>query len=269
MKYILFLAISLTSTVSFGQSIEVLESEKYSNLREITIKTVSKKSSDSTFFAKKKAEKKAINAATEAANNFFSQTCTEGLESDYVDHDTEECIVLNKETNEVKCTVQSKAHCKNFSGISSASGLNFKLGHTQSSTACLNLIKESNYSVDSSLIENCNKINNLIQFECVEILTRYNSVKTYAVGKCGSFENIHALNVLREFTEEGEDGKAYTSPGVDTINLISKVDTLKEETCFKNKMRLSELNTGDLQKCTNEIKEEADSVFNRLRDWFN
>jgi hypothetical protein len=94
-------------------------------------------------------------------------------------------------------------------------------------------------------------------------------VRTYAIGKCGNFENIHALNVLREFTEEGEDGKAYSRPGVETINLISKVDTLEEETCFKNKMRLSELNTGDLQKCTNEIKEEADSVFNRLRDWFN
>lgn len=263
------MAVSLTSTVSFGQSITVVESEKFSNLRAITIKAVSKSSSDSSFFAKKKATKKAISAAIQASNEFFSQTCTEGLESDYLDSDTEECIVLNKETNEVKCIVQSKAYCKNFSGISSASGLNFKLGHTQSSTACLNLMKESSYSVDSALIENCNKIQNLIQFECVEILTRYNSVRTYAIGKCGNFENIHALNVLREFTEEGEDGKAYSRPGVETINLISKVDTLEEETCFKNKMRLSELNTGDLQKCTNEIKEEADSVFNRLRDWFN
>lgn len=269
MKYLLFLAVSITSTITFGQSITVIESEKYSNLRAITINTVVKKSSDSTFFAKKKAEKKAIKAAIEAGNKYFSETCTEGLESEYLDHDTEECTVLNKETNEVKCTVRSKAHCKHFSGISSVSGLNFKLGHTQSSSACLNLMKESNYSINAALIENCNKIRNEIQFECTEILARYNSIKTYAIGKCGSFENIHALNVLREFTEEGEDGRAFTRPGVEIINIISKVDTLKEETCFKNKMRLSELNTSDLKKCTNEIKEEADSVYNRLRGWFN
>lgn len=268
MKYMILFALGLTTTLSFASSVTVTESERYSNLTAITVNTVVKKSSDSIIFAKKKAKLVAIKQAKENANEFFSQTCVEGLESEYIDHTTEDCILLNKQTNEVKCTVESKAYCNEFSGVSSASGLNFKLGHTQASTACLNLMKEKNYRADDALVKNCNTIRNLIQFECTEILARYNSIQTYAIGKCGKFENKHALNVLREYTQDGEDGKSYTRPDVTTMGLISNVDTLEEETCFKNKMRLSELNNGDLLKCTNEIKEEADSLFDTMRGWF-
>lgn len=269
MKYLLLLASCLTAATSFGSSVTVLESERYSNLTSITIKTVIKASSDSRIFAKRKAEKKAVKEATANANAFFGSTCTEGLESEYIDHSAEECVLLNKQTSEVKCTVQSKAYCNEFTGISSASGLNFKLGHAQASTACLNLMKEKNFSTDQALVKNCNTIKNLIQFECTEILTRYNSVQTYSIGECGKFENSHALKVLREYSQDGEDGKSYQRPDVATMRIIAKVDTLEEETCFKNKMRLSSLSTGDLSKCTNEVREETDNLMDTIRDWFN
>jgi len=270
----------MTSTISLAapsfDGVDISEATSfYGGEQRISVESTAAGKANGFIMPETRARVRAIKIAEDKANEVLKSICVNGFVDERTFTDTKECSVLDSDTNKVECTVITKALCNDFTGIKSKPGLRLKLGKIAASTACINKIEER-FSIDEDIVNNCNKIKNEIQFECVELISNYNSVKTFAVAKCAKFENIHAINTLRYYTGDAEGSSAFEAPSVSIIKAISLVDSQEEETCFKNKMTLGSVSSVDLIKsCTNEIEEVTDgaidragSIFDAIGDFF-
>lgn len=260
--------VTLGSPTLIGSDIEEATSY-YGGQHRISVETTVSAKANGFVMPETRARAKAIKFAEENGNEVLKSICVNGFVDERSFSDTKECTVVDADKNKVECTVTTNALCNNFVGVKSKPGLRLKLGKIAPSTACINKIDEK-FSIDSDVINNCNKIKNELQFECVELISNYNSVKVFAIAKCAKFESVHAINTLRYYAGVVEGSSAYEAPGVPTIKAISLVDSKEEETCFINKMKLGSLSSADLIKsCTNEIEEATDSAVERAGSIFD
>ncbi len=277
MKKSLLLLVLAANTMAATSTIDVIEATSfYGGEQRIKFSTTVEDSSKVLILPEVKARLSAIKKAKELVNEKVAEICTEGRLDDVINHDIVDCSVIDSKKNIVKCEIESDVMCNEFTGIKSKEGLRLKLGTKAASTACVDHL-DSKYNLSDEIISNCNKIQNEVQFECVEILGRYNSIKVYAIEQCAKFENEHAINAMRFYNGEGEGARAFEAPTVNMVRALSFVDSAEEEQCFINKMKLSTINSSDLiRECTNEITEtiqdardSSGGFFDRLRNIFN
>ena len=264
-KFIAFATIMSTPLFAV-ESPRVLETTRYQDgLIEIIIQSeaVAKTSGPlsrtrSKLMASKKAKKE--------GEKVLNSICTKGHMQGTFRSSKAECDVFNSIKNSMKCETTTKAICHKFPGLKSAAGLNMKLGHTQPSAACVEVVNEQ-FSIDDAVIENCNKIKNEVQFECVELISKYNTIKTYAIGECSKFVNQHPINALRLYAgEASNDGRYFAAPSVDIISTFAEIKTQEEETCVKNLMALDRISSRSIKK---ECLKTSDSIGDRIWNFFN
>jgi hypothetical protein len=261
----------LASFTSFSnelptENIKVVESITFSNnITQIVLNSTATATGEGFFMPESKAKLAAIELAKDNAKEVLRAICVNGIDEDRSYTSDIDCTVTDKKENIVECSVNSNAACIDFHGIKSKPGLSYQIGNIAASTACLDIISEKGYNIDSKLIDNCSEVTNELGVECVEHLAKYNSLRTYAVGKCGSFESEHALNVLRAYTGATDNNRAFQRPGVPLINSFSKVDSEVEETCVLNLLKKSTINSTEVDGCLNEVQEETEEVIERAQ----
>ncbi len=259
------------STSLMASQVDVTSSSTYSSDEQvITVKATMDESSSSIFLPEKQARIKAAQSASNVADNTLASICTNGfVDGARIEHEIDDCSVIDHDKNTVRCTVESKALCNGFGGIKSKAGLRLKLGKVAPSTACVDVVKDQNYSIDNDIVNYCNSITNETQFECVEILTRYSTINTPSIRECGRFLSKQAINVMRFYSGEGEDAQAYTKPNFITVEAFAAVKTDKEEACYINKMKTGSINASDLMSSCLSLKrnveEEAGGLWNAIK----
>lgn len=266
MRNLLVLAVLMSTPLFAQEPNRVIETTKFQDGL-IQIKVEAKASAKTGgLFADTRSKLKATKLAKESGEKTLNQICSKGHLEDTLVHGDVNCNVLDSNQDKMQSTVETSAICKKFPGVKSTQGLNLTLGLIPASSACVDLIDER-FQIDDIVVENCNKIQNKIQFECVELISNYNTIKVNSLGECAKFKNSHPLEALRLYTgDSSDDGSYFGTPSVEIISTIAEIQTAEQEACVKNLMKLDRISARNIQK---ECLKNSNSIGDRIWNFFN
>lgn len=196
------------------------------------------------------AKKEAIKAAKVSVSEAVLKLCRS---SSFIEED----IQFSPETCEdkgdaVSCKLDASLRCGEISEKNTISK-QIELGFLQPSTACIKIL-EGDYRIDNDIVNGCNRIKTKTQYQCVETLASYSSIKTLAIRACGVFTSDLSQQVFQNYNERG-----FESPTPSLVVLLGAVNTSQEATCIKNKLVLNSLSVEDLEKsCILDSKLDLD-----------
>ncbi|TNF26086.1 MAG: hypothetical protein EP319_14720 [Deltaproteobacteria bacterium] len=266
MRKLLALAVLVSTPLYAQDSTKILETTKFQDgLIQIKIEATSSAKTGG-ILAQTRAKIKASKQAKEIGEKELNQICSNGHLESTLSHSDANCNVLDSNEDKMQCVVKTDAICKKFPGVKSAQGLNLKKGLIAASSACLELI-DDRFQIDETVVENCNKIQNVTQFECVELITNYNTIKVYSIGECAKFKNEHSLEALRMYSgDTSDDGSYFGTPSVEIISTLAKLETKEQEACVKNLMKLDRISARNISK---ECLKNSNSIGDRIWNFFN
>jgi hypothetical protein len=196
------------------------------------------------------AKKKAIKVAKSSVSEAVLKLCRS---SSFIEED----IQFSPETCEdngesVSCRLEAELRCGEISEGNTIS-TQIDLGLLQPSSACIKIL-EGDYRIDNDIVNGCNRIKTKTQYQCVETLATYSSIKTLAIRACGVFSSDLSQQVFKNYNERG-----FESPTPSLVVLLGAVNTTQEATCINNKLVLNSLSVEDLEKsCILDSKLDLD-----------
>jgi len=145
------------------------------------------------------AKKEAIKLAKASASEAVLKLCRS---SSFIQED----IQFSPETCEDKgdalsCKLEAELRCGEISKKNTIA-TQIDLGLLQPSSACIKIL-EGDYKIDNDIVNGCNRIKTKTQYQCVETLASYSSIKTLAIRACGVFASDLSQQVFKKYNERG------------------------------------------------------------------
>jgi hypothetical protein len=134
-------------------------------------------------------------------------------------------------------------------------------GLLQPSTACVSIIKERGYTIDTATADGCNQIKTLLQYQCAKELASYSELSPAAIKACSAFNDKNSLTVLKSYTgtDSGTSLHRYDTPRPATILIFAAVNTQNELACVKNLLEVGSFTVQELEeKCIEDTDLELD-----------
>ena len=196
------------------------------------------------------AKKEAIKLAKASASEAVLKLCrSSSFIAEDIQFSPETCL---DNGDALSCKLEAELRCGEISKKNTIA-TQIDLGLLQPSSACIKIL-EGDYKIDNDIVNGCNRIKTKTQYQCVETLASYSSIKTLAIRACGVFASDLSQQVFKKYNERG-----FESPTPSLVVLLGAVNTNQEATCINNKLVLSSLSVEDLEKsCITDSKLDLD-----------